>query len=170
MSLQPYQKASEEMVRQANAPAKLVKNAASIGLGVAGGSAVVGRILPFLNKFIPTEMAVKGISKIDKRLGKFLSASISQGYPVEEVMDFVKEKITPKETKTTQKQVDEKELARQKALQGFKQKIKQPNLQEQEMQRFQSQYGQNQQQQSGGSQTKDQLLTAMQQLTQTLKG
>lgn len=161
MSFQPYQQAGEEIKRQNRVAGDLVKGAATVALGGAKyvvATAIGGKILSFLNKYIPTDMAIKGISKVSKETGKFIKSSIAQGHPAEEVLDFVKEKISPKEEK------------RQETLKGFNQKIKNPGLAQQETQRFQQQYGQQGQTQQGNPQARDQLLQAMQQLTQTLKG
>jgi len=94
MNLQPYQEASEEFVRQSKAPFKFARDVATTATGIGAGSAVIKRVLPFLNKFIPQDMAIKGISKINPTLGKFISTSINQGHAVDDVFSYIKNKAT----------------------------------------------------------------------------
>lgn len=94
--MQPYQKSSEEVRRQGELPLKLAKTAGSIastGLGVVGlGSAGINRVLPLLNKYIPEDLAIKGLNKIDSRYGKFIQKALSAGKTIDEVKDFISEK------------------------------------------------------------------------------
>jgi hypothetical protein len=90
---QPYQEASEEYQRQSSQPAKTLKTAANIGIGIATGSTLLSRAIPFLSKFIPQSMALKGLSKINPTLGKFISSSENQGFDQNEILDFVKDKV-----------------------------------------------------------------------------
>lgn len=101
---QPYQEATEAIKRQGEAPGQLVKGAAQAALGVAGGGAVLNRIVPFLSSFVPQDLAIKGISKINPTLGKFVQGSLNQGKSMEEVTDFLKEKAGIAEPKEEQKQ------------------------------------------------------------------
>lgn len=98
---QPYQEASDEIVRQSSAPGKAVKNIASIAgsaaLGGAGLSTLYGRLSPFLSKYIPADLAVKGISKIDPKIGNFLKGAMAQGTDIEGAMEFIKNKFDPKD-------------------------------------------------------------------------
>jgi hypothetical protein len=140
MTLQPYQEAGQEINRQQAEPGRLLKGSANIALGVASGGAILNKIIPFLSKYIPFGLALKGISKVEPRLGKFIQGSINQGHAAEEVMDFVREKITPSEEK------------RRDTLKKFNDKKIQPNLQEREMARTQEAYGQQQVQQGQSDQ------------------
>lgn len=90
---QPYQEASQEFQRQSTAPTRNLKTAANIGVGLATGSTLLNRAVPFFSKFIPQGMALKGLSKINPMLGKFISASENQGFEPQEVLDFVEEKV-----------------------------------------------------------------------------
>jgi protein-tyrosine-phosphatase len=96
--MQPYQTASEEINRQAQAPLKTLKKVGSL----IGGAAIAGRILPFLSKHIPGELMRKGLSKIEPRLGKFVEGAINNGYDIEEVRNFMSEKFSPKEQEEPQ--------------------------------------------------------------------
>lgn len=101
--MQPYQEASKEIQRQGEAPLKALKGAASAGLSLAGGGAILNKITPFLNKFIPSDIAIKGLSKINPSLGKFLKGSLGQGHDLDEVMGFIKDKVGIKDQENTEK-------------------------------------------------------------------
>lgn len=91
MNQQPYQSASDEIIRQNKAPGNFIRNTTKIGTGLIAGGATVNRILPFLSKYIPSQLAIKGISKVDPRLGKYINSSLSQGHPLDDVMGLLKE-------------------------------------------------------------------------------
>lgn len=92
--MQPYQQASKEILRQSEEPGKALSAISKTAAGLAGGGAILNRIMPFLNSHISPELAKKGISKIDPRLGKFIQGSLNQGNSMEEVTEFIKEKAT----------------------------------------------------------------------------
>lgn len=74
---------------------------------------MIQKILPMLNKLIPIDLAKKGLSKIDPRIGKFLANATAAGYPINEAMDYLREQTN---------QVDDRglrtdELAAQKRVQ-----------------------------------------------------
>ncbi len=105
MNLQPYEKASEELIRQNNLPKKGLKAAGQFA-GAALGSAALSRIAPLLSSFIPEDLAIKGLSKINPTLGKFVKNAINSGSSFDEVKSFIQEKVTPnnqeQENKTEQ--------------------------------------------------------------------
>ena len=94
--MQPYQEAAEEVKRQGELPLKIAK---SIGKGTASaaasylGGGAINRVLPFLSKYIPENLVKKGLSKIDPRYGKFIDKALSGGKSIENVKDFIGEKI-----------------------------------------------------------------------------
>lgn len=102
--MQPYQQASEEYTRQSGLPGQAIKKIAGTAIGIAGGGAVLNRVLPFLNKNIPTELARKGLERIDPRFGKFINGAVNNGQTVEGAMDFIKNKIAPEEEQKSAKQ------------------------------------------------------------------
>jgi hypothetical protein len=94
--MQPYQEASEEISRQANAPLNIAKNVgglASAGATAYFGGAAINRVLPFLSKYIPEELAIKGLNKIDPRFGKFINKAMAAGQTFDEVKDLIGSKI-----------------------------------------------------------------------------
>ncbi len=94
----PYQDASEEVQRQGDLPVRAAKTA---GGALLGGAALKGasKVLPFLSKYIPSPLAIKGLTKADPRYGKFIQTALSEGTPMDEIKDFIREKAesaTPK--------------------------------------------------------------------------
>lgn len=56
-------------------------------------TALISRALPFLSKYIPFNIASKGLKKIDPRFGNFIESSVASGYTANEIMDFIRQKI-----------------------------------------------------------------------------
>lgn len=83
--MQPYQQASEAVQRQTKAPFQTAKNIASLG-------ATPSRMLPFLQNALPAYLAVKGLSKLNPRIGKFINGAINTGHTQEEALDFMRKK------------------------------------------------------------------------------
>lgn len=102
MNLQPYQAASLQVQDQAEQPERLLRGAAGTTASLAGLGAVATRVLPFLNKYIPASIAMKGISKISPTLGKFIQGSVDQGHDQSDVLDFIKNKISPEQSSEQQ--------------------------------------------------------------------
>lgn len=90
--MQPYQRAAEESKIQGEAPFRLAKKGLAIGGALAAGAGSLSRIMPFLSEFIPPGLAIKGLSKIDPRFGKFINTAMENGTNFDEVKDFIKEK------------------------------------------------------------------------------
>ena len=91
--MQPYQEATQEIKRQGELPLTTAKNAGSIAATAYAGGGLVNRVLPFLSKYIPQNLAIKGLSKIDPRYGKFIEKAMSAGKSFEEVKEFIGSKI-----------------------------------------------------------------------------
>lgn len=93
--MQPYQEASEEIKRQKDEPKKGLINAGATALSLAGSTAVLSKITPFLSKYISPDLAKKGLSKISPELGKFVEGAEKQGNTTESIFDYIKNKINP---------------------------------------------------------------------------
>lgn len=162
MTFQPYQSATEEMKRQSEMPARILKQGLSVaGLAsVAAGSPLVAKILPFLSRFIPQATAIKGLSKIEPRIGKFINSAMKMGMPYEEARDFIKQKLQPEVEES------EEQDPRAATIAQFKQRQQRPQSElsrESLMQQFQ------QGQQQEGQQGKAALLSTMQEITRALR-
>ena len=105
--MQPYQKAGKEIQRQGEFPKEILKTvgslAATAGTTALGGLAA-SRVLPFLSQYIPQDLAIKGLSKIDPRFGKFINKALSKGTDFEEIKNFIKGKAEEGEEKQPAKQ------------------------------------------------------------------
>ena len=90
--MQPYQEASEEMIRQGELPLKTLKTAGSLAATAYGGGAALNRVFPLLSQYIPKDIMTKGLSKIDPRYGSFINKALQEGTPIDEIKNFIKEK------------------------------------------------------------------------------
>jgi hypothetical protein len=98
--MQPWQEANEEIVGQGDRAANFAKNAAYTGLSAASafaGGGLISRVLPFLNKYIPENLVRKGLQKASPGLGKFVDTALGNGKSIDEVKEFIKQKIDSSE-------------------------------------------------------------------------
>ena len=58
-------------------------------------AAMAARLMPFLNKLIPAGLAVKGISKLNPKLGAFIQNAVGTGYAAETALDYIRDKMSP---------------------------------------------------------------------------
>lgn len=105
--MQPYQTASEEMLRQSNEPGKLLYSAGKTAGSIAVGSHVLNRIMPLLNSFVPSNIAAKGLEKIDPRFGKFIKGAEKQGFSLTDALNFIQEKTVTEESNHQQDKAKE---------------------------------------------------------------
>jgi len=98
--MQPYQQASDEIQRQGEIPLNIGTGIASTAASTAFGGLALNRILPFLSKYIPQNLAIKGLNKIDPRFGAFISKAMSEGKTFDEVKEFIKEKASGNESQS----------------------------------------------------------------------
>ena len=87
--MQPYQEATQEIIRRKKAPLHLAATAASL----AGGSALASKIAPFLSPYIPGNIMRKGLSKINPKLGSFIETAVNHGYGLDEIKSFISNKF-----------------------------------------------------------------------------
>ena len=100
MNLRPDEQASLSRIEREKDKDKYLKKGAGLALGAgtaALGLGATSRILPFLNEFIPADLAIKGISKISPEVGKFLKKGQSIGLDIKEGLNFIKEKMKPQD-------------------------------------------------------------------------
>jgi hypothetical protein len=82
-------KREEELDRKVNQGKNL-----AIGIGsslLAGG--VASKVMPFINQYIPTDLALKGINKVAPKLGSFLKRGQEMGLDVEDGLKFIKDRM-----------------------------------------------------------------------------
>lgn len=150
-TLRPDEELSEYEIEKAKNRDKKLKSGIKTLGGLAIGSAglaISSRILPFLSDYIPVDLAVKGISKISPKIGNYLKRGMESGLAIKDGLDFLKKQLSPKEENEDDLEQAEgitsqpPEDIKKKALGKFKQ----PGVMDQEKQRFEQQYGQQQQQ------------------------
>lgn len=98
--MEPYQQASQAIRQGEESKVGLLQNAALAytgGKAISGGYQALNRLMPavgaFLSEYIPENLAIKGLNKIDPRLGKFIHGALSEGYTFDDVKNFMGEKI-----------------------------------------------------------------------------
>lgn len=83
-------KNKDEMLKRG---ANVAISAGSAALGVTGAS----RLLPFLSEHIPFDLAMKGINKVNPKVGQFLQNGQKKGLDIKEGLSFLREQFAPKE-------------------------------------------------------------------------
>jgi hypothetical protein len=110
---QPYQEASDEIIRQSKVPGKIAKEGIGIAATAIAGGSILGRALPFLNKFVPQDLAIKGLSKIDPRLGNFASKALSAGQDWDNISSFIKGKAEDAQEENSNKPKENRNIIQQ---------------------------------------------------------
>lgn len=123
-----------------------LKTAGSIA-ATAGGLAITSRILPFLNDLIPTDLAIKGISKISPKIGDYLKRGIESGLSIKDGLNFLKKQAMPKEEENENYPGEKKSNEMLAGLAGMQQKLnnlgQQPQAQQVQPQQKMQQQPQN---------------------------
>jgi len=109
--MQPYQEASEDHNRQSYRPFEAAATTAGIGFK----SAIAGKVGTMLNKYVPKNLMMKGLSKIDPRLAKFMSLGEELGHSEEELKEYISGKISPNQS---QESTDNAEALNKKTKNG----------------------------------------------------
>jgi hypothetical protein len=114
--MQPYQEASQEIKRQGELPFTILKKAGNIatsaalgGAALSGGSSILKKALPFLNKYIPENLAIKGLSKINPAFGKFINKAKEGGKSFDEIKEFITEQLGEAKQETENENQPEKD-------------------------------------------------------------
>jgi hypothetical protein len=100
MNLRPDEAAAEEDIERSQSTNKLLKKGANLAIGAGTAALGIGaasKILPFLNEYVPVDLAIKGISKFNPELGKKLRKGQSLGLNLKEGFNFIRDQLTPKE-------------------------------------------------------------------------
>lgn len=104
--MRPDELTSQAQIEKNESFTKKLKSGAKTAVGLATSAAGLGlgaKILPFINEFIPTDLAVKGISKVSPQAGDLLRKGMSQGLDVKDGLQFLKESFAKQgEAKKTQ--------------------------------------------------------------------
>src|ERR1700679_1957932 len=94
--MNPYENTAREIKRQSEGPQRFAKKALTVGATAAGAlsfAPLLARAAPFLSQYIPEDLALKGLSKVSPKLGKFVGDAMNSGYDFKEVKDFLGKQI-----------------------------------------------------------------------------
>lgn len=140
--------AAEAEIEDTKRPLKAAKNALVYGAGGAAATTLVlgrlARAIPFLSKFLPTGLAVKGLSKVAPGFKKMFEKGEEAGLDAEEGVELLREKMEPFAEKLHPKQ-----KAQSEALKKYRDYQKKKGNLEQQTERFQNYYGQPQEEEGG---------------------
>lgn len=94
--MQPYQEAAQRERHRGENAIGLIKGGAqaAMGFGLANASSrLLSRAIPLLSEYVPEDLAIKGISKINQKLGNFVKSAYSEGYDRDEIKGFIENKL-----------------------------------------------------------------------------
>jgi len=77
------------------------------GIGTAAsiaGGAAASRIMPFLNEYVPVDLALKGLSKVSPHIADFLKRGQKAGLDIKEGMNYVKDMMNPQQPENSDPQ------------------------------------------------------------------
>lgn len=91
-----FEDTAQELKRQSELPKIIGKKALSLGSAALGASSfapVLSKAAPFLSKYIPENLAIKGLSKVNKGFGRFINDALNQGFGFDQIKEFIGGKI-----------------------------------------------------------------------------
>ena len=74
---------------------------------------MINQILPLLSSYLPVDYAVKGLSKINPSMGKFITNASAAGYATDTILDFLRDKFDTEGSKTSRSQLEGKVMSKQ---------------------------------------------------------
>src|SRR6266404_2763463 len=123
--MQPHQRASQSIRSGEESSLGFLKN---IGLTAAGGGAagigskVAGKLVPaigaLISNYIPENLSIAGLTKVDPRFGKFIKGAMDQGFGYDDIRNFIGEKID--KFQSSQKEQEKKNVIEQYSPDLFK--------------------------------------------------
>ena len=61
---------------------------------------MISKIIPFLSRHIPNALAIKGIQKVNPKIGSFITSALGAGYTTDAVLDYIREKFESTSSKS----------------------------------------------------------------------
>jgi len=104
--MQPYQEASEEARRRNLSPQNAIKS----------GLDLTAKMMPLLSQYVPPLLALKGLSKLNTGVGKFVAAATKSGQQPEQIVDFIRNKVSPAEANPQQEQPQQERATEQQNI------------------------------------------------------
>lgn len=91
------EKKSDSLIKK-GAETFLTAGTAALGFGLGS------KILPFLNEFIPADLALKGINKVAPKIGQFLQKGQKMGLDIKEGLQFLKDNLEGEKSQERQQE------------------------------------------------------------------
>ena len=57
-------------------------------------TALLGRMVPLLSRFLTSRLAARGIANLDPRLGRFVQSALSAGYTSDAIIDYLRGRVS----------------------------------------------------------------------------
>ncbi len=95
-TMRPDEQASMAEIERHKSKNQMIKKGLSLAgraAGAALGAGVSSKVMPFLSEYIPTDLALKGISKVAPKMGDFLKRGMEQGLNLKEGLDYIKSRF-----------------------------------------------------------------------------
>ena len=67
---------------------------------------MINKVLPLLNEFLPSALAIKGLSKVDPRISNFLTGALSAGYGADAAIDFLRDRLSTTAQKSERRRLE----------------------------------------------------------------
>lgn len=103
--LRPDEQVRESEIKKSQGRTNEVRSAfetaSSFGTGAIGAKAA-SKIIPLLSKYIPEDLAFKGINKLIPSLGNFLKKGTKEGLSLKSGLEFLREEFTNEKKEKTQ--------------------------------------------------------------------
>lgn len=109
--MQPYQQASMAKVHGEESPINLLKNIGlSVGAGAGAklGSMALNKLAPaigaLISPYVPENLSIAGLKKIDPRFGKLINDALDAGYTYDNFREFMGQKVEEEQQQQQAKQ------------------------------------------------------------------
>lgn len=70
---------------------------------------LISKLLPFASKSLPVALGLKGMSKIDPRIQRFIGYATSAGFGSDQIMDYIRSKLENPQDQATRSQMESDE-------------------------------------------------------------
>jgi hypothetical protein len=100
-TLRPDELSSLSQIERNKRKDSLIKKGAGAVVGAGAtllGAGLASKVMPFLNEFVPVELALKGINKVSPQIGQFLKKGQSMGLNVQQGLQFLKNNLQPNQS------------------------------------------------------------------------
>lgn len=68
---------------------------------------MIAQMMPFLSRYLPAGLAIKGISKVNPKLADFITTATSAGYTADSIIDFLRSRTETQGIKSERQRLQE---------------------------------------------------------------